>query len=245
MKSSFLSNLLLGLLLISCNPKEEVKPITVEFALNFNHLVDGFTVELDQQIYSNALDQAFSIKTIKYFISSVKLYKEDNTIIELSDIHFVDIRLPETVNYLFTEKIPLGDYTGISFVYGLTPEENITGRFTNPPESLMEWPIPMGGGYHYAKIEGQYISQDNYFNFHSGMLEGSDYSIHVDLNKPFTVSESGLSLNLNMEIQNWFTNPNDWDFTYFGPGIMGNHEAQKAVQENGTDVFSFDQDITL
>jgi hypothetical protein len=42
-----------------------------------------------------------------------------------------------------------------------------------------------------------------------------------------------------MEIQNWFTNPTDWDFTYWGPGIMGNHDAQKTVQENGVDVFSF------
>jgi hypothetical protein len=42
-----------------------------------------------------------------------------------------------------------------------------------------------------------------------------------------------------MEIQNWFTNPNDWDFSYFGPGIMGNPEAQKAVQKNGQNVFSF------
>jgi hypothetical protein len=245
MKISFLGSLLLGLLLFSCNPTEEVKPNTVDFTLNFNHLVNGSSVQLDQLIYANALAQTFSIKTIKYFVSEIKLYKKDNSIIELSDIHFVDIRMPETINHLFTEKIPLGDYTAISFVYGLTPEENISGRFTNAPESLMEWPIPMGGGYHYAKIEGQYISQDNYFNFHSGMLDGTDYSIHVDLNKPFTVSESGLSLNLNMEIQNWFTNPNDWDFTYFGPGIMGNHEAQKTVQENGSNVFSFDQDTTL
>ena len=104
----------------------------------------------------------------------------------------------------------------------------------------MEWPVPMGGGYHYAKIEGQYITADNYFNFHSGMLNGTPYEVHVDLkNQAFTVSGDSLHLNLQMEIQNWFTNPTNWDFTYWGGGIMGNPDAQKTMQGNGVDVFSF------
>ena len=240
MRSKIIIAVILGLTLGSCSPEEDVNPPPGDLTFNFSHLVDGNAVQLDQLIYENALEQAFSIKTIKYFISEVKLYKADNSVIELADIHYVDIRTPETLNYTFSEKIPTGDYTGISFVYGLTPADNITGRFTQPPESLMEWPIPMGGGYHYAKIEGQYITADNYFNFHSGMLNGIPYEIHVDLkSQPFTFAGNSLKLTLQMEIQNWFTEPTDWDFTYWGPGIMGNPDAQKTVQENGVDVFSF------
>ena len=52
---------------------------------------------------------------------------------------------------------------------------------------------------HYAKIEGQYITEDNYFNFHSGMLDSTAYEIHVDLqNQPFTATGGGLNINLNM-----------------------------------------------
>jgi len=241
MKGLSVFAIIIGLSIVSCNNKEDVAPENLDFKINFTQLVDGVPVQLDQMIYYNALNQLFSIKTIKYFISDVKLYKADHSVIELPDIHYIDIRIPETLNYVFLEKIPAGDYTGISFVYGLTPEENITGRFTQPPESLMEWPVPMGGGYHYAKIEGQYITEDNYFNFHSGMLDGTDYAIHVDLtNHPFTLKNSNEVINLKMEMQNWFTNPTDWDFTYFGPGIMGNHEAQQTVHDNGVDVFSFE-----
>lgn len=240
MKRSFFFSVLLSMLIFSCNTNEKIEPNNIEFNLGFSHVVDDSPVQLDQLIYKNALDQDFSIKTIKYFISEMKLYKADNSTLIFSDILYIDIRTAETLNYTFPGKIAEGEYTGISFVYGLAPEENITGRFTDPPESLMEWPIPMGGGYHYAKIEGQYLSEDNYFNFHSGMLDGTAYEIHVDLkNQPFTVSGDGLHINLQMEIQNWFTNPTDWDFTYWGPGIMGNPDAQKTVQENGTDVFSF------
>jgi hypothetical protein len=240
MKTAIFISLLFGLLIISCKSAENVKPHTVELNFNFSHLVDAAPVQLDQLIYQNALDQDFSIKTIKYFISEMKLYKADNSVIIFSDIFYVDIRLPETLNYTLSSKIPEGEYSGISFVYGLTPAENITGRFPDQPESLMEWPVPMGGGYHYAKIEGQYITEDQYFNFHSGMLDGTAYEIHVDLkNQPFTVTGSSLDINLKMELQNWFTNPTDWDFIYWGPGIMGNHDAQKTVQENGANVFSF------
>ena len=240
MKGTIFFSLLLSLSIFSCNSNEKIEPKSVEFNIDFSHLVDGSPVHLDQLIYKNALEQEFSIKTIKYFISEVKLHKADNSVIEFSDIHYVDIRMPETLNYVFSENVIEGEFTGITFVYGLTPEQNITGRFTEPPESLMEWPIPMGGGYHYAKIEGQYINEDNYFNFHSGMLNGSAYEIQVDLkNQPFTVAGTSINLNLKMEIQNWFTNPTDWDFTHWGAGIMGNADAQKTVQENGADVFSF------
>jgi MbnP len=235
---AFFTSLLIILLLIACESGNEVPPNAVDVKITFMHLVDGEQLVLDQLVYSNALGQAFSIKTLKYFISEIKFYKEDNTIIELPDIHYVDIRSTESLSYLLIEKVPAGDYTGISFVYGLSPEENITGRFRSPPKSLMEWPVLLGGGYHYAKIEGQYIAADNFFNLHTGMLDGTDYSIPIDLNTPFTISVNGANLELNIEIQNWFTGPNDWDFVYFGSGIMGNHEAQKAVQENGANVFN-------
>jgi len=234
--------LLIGLVLSSCKSDEDVNPNTAEVELHFFHYVDGVPVQLDQLIYENALDQQFSIKTIKYFISGVKLYKADNTTVELSDIHYIDVRKPETLSHIYSEKILSGNYTGLSFVYGLIPSENITGRFPESPESLMEWPVPMGGGYHYMKLEGEYKTptEEDFFNFHSGMLAGTAYEIHIDLkNQPFEVVGSDVNILLNMEIQNWFTNPTDWDFAYWGGGIMGNPDAQKTVQENGVDVFSF------
>ena len=241
MKLSGYLLVLLGLAIFSCKD-DTVAPGLVDLNISFSHLVDGTTVQLDQLIYKNTLDQEFSIKTIKYFISQVKLYGSDNSIIELPDIHYIDIRTIETLNYTFSKQIPDGDYKGISFVYGLIPEENITGSLGLELDRLMEWPVPMGGGYHYAKIEGEFKTPDteSFFNFHSGAFEGVDYSIHVDfLNQPFTYHENN-SLSLKMEMQNWFTNPTDWDFEYFGEGIMGNPEAQKTVQENGVDVFSFE-----
>ena len=107
----------------------------------------------------------------------------------------------------------------------------------------MEWPIPMGGGYHYMKLEGEYINnlETNFFNLHAGGLDGNPYEIHIDLpNSGFEISTNSLELTLNMEISNWLRNPTDWDFAYWGPGIMGNPDAQATVQKNGQNVFSIE-----
>ena len=229
-------------LLAGCNSKETVDPNVVAVNLQFAHLVDGIDVTLDQVMYKNVLGQDYSVKTIKYFVSRVQLHQADNSTIDLDDIIYVDVRTPELLSQELSQKIPIGDYQGISFVYGLVPEDNITGSFTTSPESLMEWPVPMGGGYHYMKLEGDYVidTQTNFYNFHAGMLNGTAYEIHIDhSDQPFSVAENKLNIEISMEIQNWFTGPNDWDFAYFGGGIMGNPEAQQTVQENGQDVFSF------
>lgn len=239
--SGFVMAVLVITLITACEENIKVDTATAEVTMLFDHLVDGNKVQLDNLIYKNALNQDYSIKTIKYFISGVRFHRLDQQSVELNDIHFVDIRDTESLSYVFEQKIPQGAYTGISFVYGLSPEDNTSGRFTQPPESLMEWPEPMGGGYHYMKIEGEYLVKGSpgFFNFHAGMLDGVPYEIHIDLpNSAFAVSDNTFHLTLNMEIQHWFQNPTDWDFEYFGGAIMGNHEAQKTIQENGVDVFT-------
>ncbi len=228
----------------SCK-KDETEPVetgNTTVSMTFTHQVDGQPVVFDTIIYQNALGQHYSIKTIKYFISRLTFHRAGKPDWVLKDIHYVDRTIPETMTYMFKDKIPEGTYTGISMVYGLVKEDNISYRFTDPPESLMEWPEVMGGGYHYMKLEGQYIDSTgnkNFFNFHAGGLDKEEYEIHIDfINSGFTVNDGNLDLELVMEIQNWFKNPVNWDFDYFGPAIMGNHEAQQTIQKNGHDVFS-------
>ncbi len=40
-----------------------------------------------------------------------------------------------------------------------------------------------------------------------------------------------------MIVDNWFRNPNLYDFNEFGSAIMQNQAAQQALKENGNDVF--------
>ena len=239
--SSLAAVLLLGL--SNCKPDvpepEEAKTTTVN--INFNHFVDGNPVEIDTMKYINTHGDTFSMRTIKYFISRLTFHRDGGSDVVLNEHHYVEHAIPETESYTYKNKIPDGTYTGISFTYGFVNEDNISYMFDVAPEFQMFWPENMGGGYHYQKIEGQYIDNGvrKFFNFHAGSLDKTDYSIHVDLaNSGFVVANNEINIELDMEIQNWFKNPKVWDFAYFGAAIMGNHEAQATIQKNGVDVFT-------
>lgn len=241
MKQFILSSIIV---LTACTNNKVEAPISeATVTMGFIHLNKNVALELDNIIYTNALDQAYSIKTVKYFVSKITFLHEDGTKYIAPDIHYVDIRNSETLQLELSKTIPFGKYSKISFVYGLEPEDNVTGSLGIELDRLMEWPAPMGGGYHYMKLEGEYVANNetNFFNFHAGSLANKAYEIYVDLpNSGFEINSNTLSIDLKMEVNNWFQNPTDWDFAYWGSGIMGNADAQSTVQQNGVDVFTIE-----
>lgn len=231
----------MSVVLFSTCTNNSISPDEATVTLSFKHTNNDLPLELDLIKYTNEVSQEYSITKVNYFVSKITFHCTDGTNIISSDIHFVDIRDSKTLVLDLNTKIPYGSYEGISMIYGLVPEDNITGSLGIDLDRLMEWPEIMGGGYHYMKLEGKYIdnSQTNFFNFHAGGLGGEAYEIHIDLpNSAFEVSDNKISLQLNMEISNWFKNPVNWDFEYWGSGIMGNPDAQATLQKNGQDVFS-------
>jgi hypothetical protein len=238
--------ILISILLSFSHCKKESIPEPRETAntavkMTFNHLINQFPVEMDTLKYLNANNDTFSIRTIKYFISRVTFHRNAKPDIILSDFHFINHDISETRTHEFSEKIPEDYYSEISFIVGFINTDNKANMFSTAPEMQMFWPKNMGGGYHYQKLEGQYLDQGikKFFNFHAGGLDQTDYSIQITLpNSNFNVKNDSVLIDLNMEIQNWFQNPINWDFSYFGAAIMQNHEAQQTIQKNGLDVFS-------
>ena len=105
----------------------------------------------------------------------------------------------------------------------------------------MFWPNnPMmgSGGYHYMKLEGTYDTINQFYNCHTGPTMGSDYSFNVELPIDFNTNDTeGIMLNIILNVNNWFENPNN--FVLSSNGIMMNMVAQMQLKQNGqADVFS-------
>ncbi len=220
---------------------------TVSLTLAFEHLVDGAPVVLGTDTpYTNAAGNHFGVTRVSYFVSDVTVTTTTGATYEVPGAHYVDHETTETRELVLSIGAATGELASISFVMGLPPALNVTGAFSSPPESLMEWPVPMGGGYHYLKFEGRYVdSASAPFNFrvHSGGLMGVDYSFPVELDASGTTIGGGdVTVTIAMNLEEWFTGPNDWDLNdYFNaatPGIMGNATAQASLRENGAGVFS-------
>lgn len=214
---------------------------------HFDHTVDGEGVEYNQMIYQNDADNKYSIMTLRYYISDIRLHKYDGSVVKIDTFMYRDIDFPQT-RTLTLDSVPNGQYTYISFIFGLDSVKNQS--YALPPtqeNNNMEWPIPMGGGYHYMKFEGRYQTKDGSigsFNTHTGRLKTNDGKlnenfIHVKLpNSAFEVANDSWNIQILMNLNEWYTNPHVYDIDEFGPAIMGNQNAQQMLKENGENAFS-------
>jgi hypothetical protein len=263
-KYALLVILLFGILTItnvSCH-KDKPEPVTPagHISFNFTHLVDGLPLVKDTLEYVNAAGNPYEINQVMYFISDVTLHKSDGTtklISDWTDIHYVDIDIPETLKWDVYDDIQPGAYDSVSFIFGITAAKNKSFMFVNPPEVDMMWPDVLGGGYHYMMINGSWKDNSNViksFAFHLGI--GQLYHsnvIDVDSiyafvqnyfevklpNSSFTIEANKTrQIEIIMNIDSWFKTPHIYDHNYWGGAIMQNQPAMQMVKENGFDVFT-------
>ncbi|HNS17854.1 MAG TPA: hypothetical protein PKI34_08540 [Bacteroidales bacterium] len=224
--------------------------------VTFHHQVAGELLVIDTMIYTNAAGNHYLITEVQYFISDVIFHQSDGShflIDDWEDMHYVDHDLPSTMTWEVFDKIPPGSYDSISFMFGISPEKNISLMFVNPPERDMFWPDVLGGGYHYLKLNGKWLNdgmaQNVPFEFHLGI--GQIYSgdtINVNditgfVHNNFRVTLPGSSFQMaagdtlhaavSMNIEHWFTDPHPIDLSTFPFNIMQCQECMRIGCENG------------
>jgi hypothetical protein len=230
----------LGIFLGGCKEEPPIGPAHLNFT--FSHQVGPDDVVLDNIQYTNAFGNNYSIVTLRYFISDIRLNKADGSNVWIDAEHYVDITEASTLTFLPDMEIFDGDYTSISFIYGLDSLKNTNFRYTNPPESNMEWPLAMGGGYHYMKLEGKIDSAGTgvikNYQAHSGPTMGNQYYLEVELpNSAITVDGLDMTVDIMMDINQWWTDPHTLDLNDITM-VMGNMMVQEKFKANGANVFS-------
>ena len=219
------------------------KPNQTDLTINFTHTVDAEELTTNSMIYSNSAGENYDVRTLKYLISDITLHAENGNEIILSDIHFIDISEESTFSFT-VEDLPNNNYTSISYKMGLDTIKNTNNLHINEIyHSAMAWPETNGGGYHYMKLEGAYNNDSTFYNTHTGGTMGGDYSFNNVDNISLTIDDDlgDVSININMEINNWYNSPNQIDFSSYGMGIMMNMMMQMDIKMNGIiDVFSVD-----
>lgn len=243
--------LFLTILLISCQDKKS--DATGFLSIDFSFSVDEEPFETGK-FYTNAAGNDYKVEEIKFFISEVIITRENGEKIYISDensVHYVDHDYPDTRIWKIKDPLPEGEYSTFEFTFGIGPAQNKSRYFLNPPESNMAWPDLLGGGYHYLQINGKWLDNEELipFCFHTGIGQYyKEKELLSFVHNNFTVSLPSSSLrilenkttriSLSMNINNWFTNPNNYDFSQYGEGIMSNQQAQEIIRQNGHDVFS-------
>ncbi|AOW21346.1 MbnP family protein [Urechidicola croceus] len=238
-----LITLTLIFLISSCDTDSEYTSTSGILIVNFNHNWDGESVtpsDFNVLNYTNANDDLLSITKLRYLISDIQLRKSDGTIVELSGYLLVD--LTGTTSTIIAN-VPFENYSGISFTFGFDQEDNIDGQYADLNSTSWNWPEMLGGGYHFMQFEGKYDDNGNEspFAYHMGTAKlpnGEFGQNYFEVNLPGFSVTSDATLNVEMNIAEWFKNPNVWDLSMYNIDLMGNYDAQVMMNQNGQSVFS-------
>ena len=233
------------ILFSSCKKDKDEDPVPTPPAaketnliLNLNYNVDGSAIIFDTIQYQNEAGNQYSISKLHYYLSGFTFIKSDGNAINTDNVFYVDIANSST-NKLTFKNFPVGNYTAIQFHIGLDSVHNITNALPNTIENInMAWPEPMGGGYHFMKLEGHFISGTSTFGYamHLGL---NPYLVSPSVNKTFSVTKDvNNNINLNMNINEWYKNPLIYDFNVDGNYSMGSMPAMMKLANNGVDVFN-------
>tara|TARA_R110000850_G_scaffold271031_2_gene404664 strand:+ start:60542 stop:61291 length:750 start_codon:yes stop_codon:yes gene_type:complete len=236
----------LSFLVSACGSDDDNTPPAVAINLNFSQTFDNtaFTnSDLSTTIYTNEMEQELTISRLRYLISKMELKNSSGETYPIGDYHIVDVSNAATLSRNTNASIPEGTYT-LSFIYGFKEEDNVDGAYPDLNAVSWNWPAMLGGGYHFLQMDGNYNvnTEPAPFNFHNGTARVSEgvfeqNFVRVDLTNPLQIEE-GVVIAIQMDIAEWFKNPNIWDFNVYNTSLMPNYEAQKLMQENAATVFS-------
>ncbi|MDT0555417.1 MbnP family protein [Patiriisocius hiemis] len=250
----------LGLIAASCNDdevsiNEEEANVNFRFSQNW----DGEEIEnsdYENTTYVNANGESMTLSKVNYLISDITFTSTSNgTVFDSGDYNLVLAREGRNLEFTPSVQIPEGEYT-VSFTFGFDDEDNDKeGGYPdlNSEDGFWNVPAPLGGGYHYQRIEGTYInsaSNVTSFQFHTvrankhttlppgpdTLEELRDTSFSVNLGTVTIGSNTTIEVKAN--IAEWFKNPITWDLNSRFEVLMPNFQAQLDMNENGATVFS-------
>mgnify|MGYP001247541669 CR=1 FL=1 len=236
MKRNILFFISVVIILASCTKDEETNITNLK--INFTQTIQNEDLSLGVFSYTNNEGQEFSVDRLWYIISNITLHTENGNSNLIRDVHFIDTDNPNTLNIVIND-LEKNNYTTISYTMGLDTNKNISNLYLNEDfHTKMFWPEPMGGGYHYMKLEGNFNNETTFYNTHTGGAMGMDFSFNNSDSFSLTTDETteNIEISINMEIANWYKGSHS--IALSNEGIMGNTEIQAQLKANGANVFT-------
>lgn len=235
--------LLIMFLFNACNDDENTEQ-KATVTIKFTHNWDGTPVtssDFNAFKFTNANGEIVSIERLRYLVSNITLGTEITKSYNLVNVG------GNTNLEITSENIPTGTHE-LNFIFGLKDVDNIDGVYLDLNSVSFNVPAMLGGGYHYMQFDGKYKdtnSQDANFNYHTiKAVDRTDPTNLIFQDTSFEVHLGAIeitdntTIEIKMNIAEWFKNPNTWNLNELNSVLMPNFEAQKMMSANGTAVFS-------
>lgn len=217
-----------------------LEPVNV--TLKFTHNWDGTPVtasDFNSFNYVTENGESVSMERLRYVVSNINLGGESKP------YQLVDLGINSGFEIIFNN-VAQG-INNLNFTFGFSDTDNIDGVYQDLNTVSFNVPGMLGGGYHYMQFDGKYKDTNNLdanFNYHAiravnrsdpNNLIFEDTSFLVDFGS-VTITNNA-TIEIKMNIAEWFKNPNTWDLNQLNTVLMPNFEAQKLISANGKSVF--------
>lgn len=254
-KVSFASIIILffSVLLFTTSCTDEDDKVTeTEVTLKFTFNWDGTPVtmnDLNEMKYTNENGDELSISRLRYLISNISL-NAPRAMSETNEYSLVDITDSESLEYKMSAIIATEAYENISFTFGFDEEDNVE-TYVDLNSASWNWPEMLGAGYHNMQYEGKYIDNtglEQSYALHMGtarkdvgVFEANSFD--VELTGIGSLHKDKVSIEIKMDISEWYKNPTVWDLNVYNAPVMPIYAAQLLLNDNGRDVFSLGEVI--
>lgn len=152
--------------------------------IEFDNVVGSEDLALNTGTYTNGSGEPFTITTLNYFISNIKLKASDGSeyVVPQDDSYFLIKEEDEDTHVVELENVPAGDYTSFTFTIGVdspksaAPLNERTGVLDPAGQAEgMYW--SSNSGYIFLKMEGTSpvsTTDDKKIYYHIGGFGGKD-----------------------------------------------------------------------
>lgn len=245
---------ILVFMLFSCETDNDNIISQVNTTFNFTHNWDGTLVtnsNFNTIQYTNANGEQMSIEKLRYLISKITFTKPSREKLVLSGYHLIDVTNNKNLSFTPLSSIPTGTYSNVSFTFGFHNDENY-GNYQDLNSASWNLPAMLGGGYHYMQLEGKFIDKatiETGYAYHTIRAVDNSGASPVFQNTFFEVDLGAITItnkaifNIEMNIAEWFKNPNIWDLNILNNMLMPNFNAQIMMYKNGQTVFGLESII--
>ncbi len=253
-----LTSIALGLAVLSCHLHDMPNPvITGRMRIAFDNVVGSSDLALTSGTYQNAVGESFTITKFNYFVSNIRLRKDDGSefVVPQDSSYFLIQEEKPASQTITLGNIPTGHYTGMSFVVGVDSARSMadislrTGVLDPALNNGMYW--DWNSGYIFMKIEGTSAAapaaQNNTFFYHIGGFGRANVKINNirTISLPFTgsvaqvESTSTPTVGLKTDALKIFNGPTKLSIAQ-NPSVMFDLYSTN-IADNYTQMFSFDR----
>ncbi|WP_206986519.1 MbnP family protein [Hymenobacter telluris] len=215
--------------------------------MEFENVAGSTAIQLNSTTpYTTAAGDQFTITTLRYYISNIKLKRADGTEFVQPDSYYLIDQGIESSRKFSIPNVPIGDYSGITFTVGVDSVRNVSGAQTgalSPGDMFWTW----NSGYIYTKLEGRSPQSSNLNGgiiFHIGGFKSPNNTIRTvspAMNNNMIQVREGRTpeVHFKADVLKMFTGPNTIRFAASN-NIMGGPDAVKVANNQAAGMFTLD-----